>query len=60
MRYLFLLLVLANVAVFAFGQGLFGLPPSDAGREPRPLAQRNQHLVELSPPAPTRVVRDSR
>ena len=60
MRYLFLLLVLANVGLFAYGQGLFGMPPSETGREPRPLAQRNQHLVELAQPAPTRLVHDSR
>lgn len=49
MRFLFLLVLLANVAVLAFGQGFMGPPPSNEGRSPRPLSERNQHIVEFGP-----------
>lgn len=47
MRFLFLLVLLANVAVLAFGQGFMGPPPSEEGRTPRLLSERNQHIVEF-------------
>ncbi|HEY9281052.1 MAG TPA: hypothetical protein VIP51_13340 [Eoetvoesiella sp.] len=53
MRFLFLLIVAANVALFAFGQGLFGLPPSEEGRTPRKLLQHNQQAVVLGQPSET-------
>lgn len=50
MRSLFLIVLLANVALLAFGQGFFGPPPSEQGREPRQLSERNQHAVTLGVP----------
>lgn len=47
MRFLFFLVLLANVAVLAFGQGFMGPPPSEEGRTPRLLSERNQHIVEF-------------
>ena len=41
-RAIFILLVLANIAVFALGQGWFGAPRSQAGRTP---ADRQQALI---------------
>lgn len=50
MRFLFFLVLLANVAVLAYGQGFMGVPPSEQGRTPRMLSERNQHIVEFGPP----------
>lgn len=50
MRFLFLLLLLANVAVLAYGQGFMGPPPSEEGRTPRLLSERNQHVVQFGTP----------
>lgn len=50
MRFLFFLVLLANVAVLAYGQGFMGPPPSEEGRTPRLLSERNQHIVELGAP----------
>jgi hypothetical protein len=50
MRFIFVLVVLANVAALAYGQGFFGTPPSERGREPRQLSERNQHSVTLGAP----------
>jgi len=50
MRALFLLILLANLAVLVFGQGLFGPVPSEAGREPRALNERNQQAITLGAP----------
>ena len=47
MRFLFFLVLLANIAVLAFGQGFMGPPPSEEGRTPRMLSERNQHIVEF-------------
>lgn len=47
MRFLFFLVLLANVAVLAYGQGFMGPPPSEDGRTPRMLSERNQHIVEF-------------
>jgi len=47
MRFLFLLVLLANVAVLAYGQGFMGPPPSEQGRTPRLLSERNQHVVQF-------------
>ncbi len=51
MRFLFILVLLANVAVLAYGQGFMGPPPSEDGRTPRMLSERNQHVVELGAPS---------
>jgi hypothetical protein len=39
MRLLFLLIVLANVWVYAFGQGWVGPKPEDEGRSPHVASQ---------------------
>ena len=50
MRALFLLVLLANLGVLAFGHGFFGQAPVDQGREARVLNQRNQQIVQLGQP----------
>lgn len=50
MRSLFLIVLLANLALLAFGQGFFGTPPSEEGREHRMLSERNQQAVVLGEP----------
>ena len=51
MRLLFFLIVLVNIIVLAYGQGFFGAPPSEVGREPRMLMmQRNPEAVTLGAP----------
>ena len=50
MRFLFLIVLVANVAALAFGQGFFGMPPSEQGRDPRQLSERNQSAVTLGAP----------
>lgn len=50
MRFLFIVVLLANVAVLGFGQGFFGIPPSEQGREPRMLSERNQNAIKLGTP----------
>lgn len=49
MRFLFFLVLLANIALLAFGQGFMGPPPSEEGRTPRLLSERNQHVVQFGP-----------
>lgn len=51
MRLLFILILVANVALLAFGQGFFGTPPSEQGREPRQFSQRNQDSIQLGAPS---------
>ncbi|SHH44064.1 hypothetical protein [Pollutimonas bauzanensis] len=50
MRFLFLIVLMLNVALLAYGQGFFGTPPSERGREPRQLSERNQHTITLGAP----------
>lgn len=50
MRFLLSLAVVANLALLAYGQGFFGPPPAEQGREPRPLSQRNQQTLTLGTP----------
>ncbi|MBV6305515.1 hypothetical protein KVP10_11505 [Candidimonas humi] len=51
MRLLFFVLLLVNIVVLAYGQGFFGPPPSEQGREPRMLMmQRNPEAVTLGSP----------
>lgn len=52
MRFLLTLAVIANLALLAYGQGFFGPPPSENGRIPRPLSQRNQQALTLGTPVP--------
>lgn len=51
MRVLFILIVLANLGVYALGQGWLGARPEDEGRDPRRFSQ------ELNPQAVTVVPR---
>lgn len=55
MRFLLSLAVVANVALLAYGQGFFGPPPAEQGREPRPLSQRNQQALTLGTPLPPEI-----
>ncbi|HEY9571719.1 MAG TPA: hypothetical protein VIR76_01200 [Pusillimonas sp.] len=50
MRSLFLIVLLANLALLAFGLGFFGTPPSENGRERRQLSERHQQTIELGTP----------
>lgn len=51
MRFLFLLILIANVVLLAYGQGFFGTPPSEQGREPRQLMTQI-HPEAVAPEAP--------
>jgi hypothetical protein len=56
MRFLFLLVLIANVAVLAWGQGFFGAPPSEQGRQPRQLLQQTgTNAVTLGAPLESRL-----
>jgi len=56
MRFLFLIVLVANLVVLAYGQGVLGTPPSEQGREPRKLmTERNQHAVTVQSPLQTRI-----
>jgi len=56
MRFLLSLAVVANLALLAYGQGFFGPPPAEQGREPRPLSQRNQQSLTLGTPLPPQII----
>ncbi len=45
MRFVFLLVLTANIVLLAYGQGFFGPPPAESGRDPQFLNQRNHHAV---------------
>ncbi len=50
MRALFVLVVLANVALFAIGRGWMGIPPAEQGRDPVQLQrQMNAEAVKVLP-----------
>ena len=51
MRTIFILIVLANIAVFALGQGWFGTPRSQLGRTP-PAKLQNQINPEAARVSP--------
>jgi hypothetical protein len=53
MRLLFLLILVANVAMLAYGQGFFGPPPSERGRTPRTFQQSHQADVTVGTPKAT-------
>jgi len=56
MRFLFLLVLIANVAALAWGQGFFGTPPSEQGRQPRQLLQQTgENTVTLGAPLESRL-----
>ncbi|SSW62095.1 hypothetical protein [Achromobacter agilis] len=54
MRVLFILILLANLGVYALGQGWLGMRPEDEGRDTRRFTQElNPGAVTLTPrPAP--------
>ncbi|MCY1306742.1 hypothetical protein D9M70_566180 [compost metagenome] len=54
MRVLFILILLANLGVYALGQGWLGMRPEDEGRDTRRFTQElNPGAVTLAPrPAP--------
>ena len=49
MRFLFLLIVALNLALFAFGQGMFGRAPANEGRS-GPMFERNAQALTLGEP----------
>lgn len=52
MRITFLIVVVANVVLLAYGQGFFGTPPSEQGRTPHAaLDQRNEQAVIAGKPS---------
>ncbi|TAM90744.1 MAG: hypothetical protein EPN41_00865 [Candidimonas sp.] len=53
MRLFFLLILIANIALLAYGQGFFGPPPSESGRTPQPFQQSHQTAVTLGAPRAT-------
>ncbi len=64
MRILFVLLVLANLALFAASQGYFGPPPAERGRDPERLLMElhpetihvpndREHQADVNAPTPT-------
>ncbi len=50
MRFFIVLAIIANLAIFAVGQGYFGSKPVDDGRSNRPFSQRMQQSIELGTP----------
>ncbi|NYT64601.1 hypothetical protein H0A58_01295 [Alcaligenaceae bacterium] len=52
MRVVFFIILIANIALLAWGQGFFGTPPSEQGREPRFLTERNQQAITIGAPVP--------
>lgn len=47
MRFVFVLVVLVNLGLLAWGQGFFGVPPAEQGRELRLLSERNEQAVVI-------------
>lgn len=50
MRILLLLVVIVNLGLFAFGQGYFGVPPSELGRAPMHSPPINSDMISLGEP----------
>lgn len=50
MRVVFFTALIVNIALLAWGQGFFGTPPSEQGREPRFLNERNQQAITIGSP----------
>ena len=50
MRLLLLLIIFANLGLLAYGQGYFGVPPSEQGRTSAQRAPINANLVSLGEP----------
>ncbi|OYV49212.1 MAG: hypothetical protein EPN46_09765 [Candidimonas sp.] len=52
MRFLFLLILIANLIVLGYGQGFLGNPPSEQGRDARMLlTQKNPESIKLGTPS---------
>jgi hypothetical protein len=51
MRFLFLAIVIANLAVLALGEGVFGQPPHASGMQINPPSEVNPQAVRLGTPA---------
>ncbi|MEO6986725.1 MAG: hypothetical protein ABI155_15435 [Paralcaligenes sp.] len=50
MRFLFLLILIANIVVLAYGQGFLGSPPSEEGRDAHMLlTQKSPESVKFGP-----------
>lgn len=47
MRFVFVLVVLVNLGLLGWGQGFFGVPPAEQGRELRLLSERNEQAVVI-------------
>lgn len=50
MRLLLLLIVVVNLGLFVYGQGSFGIPPSEDGRSPALFSPHNAERVALGEP----------
>lgn len=50
MRFLIVFTLIANIAVFAFGQGYLGSIPVDEGRSNRQFSQHMQQLLVIGTP----------
>ncbi|TAL77702.1 MAG: hypothetical protein EPN76_06575 [Burkholderiaceae bacterium] len=50
MRFLFLAIVIANLAVLALGEGVFGQPPHASGMQINPPSEVNPQAVRLGTP----------
>ncbi len=52
MRFLFLLILIANIIILAYGQGFLGNPPSEEGRDSHMLlTQKSPESVTLGVPS---------
>ena len=48
MRGIFILIMVANVFIFAIGRGWLGIPPAESGREPAQMSrQLNPETIVL-------------
>lgn len=50
MKTTFFIVLIANLVLLVYGMGFFGVPPSEVGRDPQILNQRNQHAVIIGTP----------
>ena len=51
MRFLLFLIVVVNVGLFAYGQGYFGVTPSEQGRSAAQYVPVNSDIVTVGEPA---------
>jgi len=50
MKFLFILVVIANLAVFGLGMGFFGKAPYSQGLQPNPPQEINPQAIRLGTP----------